>query len=127
MAKVKDLLGVCSGCGQTKMVKAQTQEEADRIATEECDCPEGELTRRKKEFDDRLQELISETAPEYGWEPAKSQEIFERIQELGHIVCEGGIESAVIRIDKTTLKIKGGGKITLERSKTIRQGGTIDK
>lgn len=53
MAKVKDLLGVCSGCGQTKMVKAQTQEEADRIATEECDCPEGELTRRKEVQDPR--------------------------------------------------------------------------
>ena len=123
----KDMLGVCQGCGQTKMAKAQTQEEADRIATQDCDCPAGELMRRKKEFDDRLNELIGETAPDNGWEPAKSKEVFERIQELGHIIIEGGIESAVIRIDKTTLKIKGGGKLVLERSKTIRQGGTIDK
>lgn len=123
----KDFLGICQGCGQTKMVKAESQAEADKIATNECDCPEGELQRRKKEFDDRLNELIGETAPDNGWEPAKSKEIFDRIQELGYVVIEGGIESAVIRIDKTTLKIKGGGKLTLERSKTIRQGGTIDK
>lgn len=123
----KDMLGVCHGCGQTKMVKASSQEEADRIATEECDCPAGELQRRKKEFDERLSELIGETAPEYGWEAAQSKETYEAIRKIGHIIAEGEIESAMIRIDKTNLKIKGGGKLTLERSKTIRQGGTIDK
>ena len=125
---MKEMIGPCKGCGQTRAVKAQTQEEADRITTEECSCSAGELLRKKKELDRRLSELIGEEAPEYDWEPAKSAEIYEAIRKIGHIVAEGGIESIGIRIDKTNLKIAGrGGKITIERSKTVKQGGSIDK
>ena len=125
---MKDMIGVCAGCGQTKQVRAETQEAADQIATMECGCKTGELIRRKKELDERLSELIGEQAPDYDWEPAKSEEIYEAIRQIGHIIAEGGIESVGIRIDKTNLKIAGrGGKITIERSKTVKQGGSIDK
>ena len=124
----KDMIGTCTGCGQTKTVKAVSQEEADNIATAECTCSAGEQFRKKKELDERLNELIGEEAPEYGWEAAGSKQIFEAIKAIGHIVAEGGIESVGIRIDKTNLKIGAkGGKIVVERSKTVKQGGIIDK
>ena len=128
MAKnVQDLLGVCKGCGQTMMVVATSQEQADEIATERCDCPAGEMIRKKKELDERLGELIGEEAPQYGWD-ATTPEIFEAIRQIGHIVSEGKIESVGIRIDKTSLRIANrGGKIVIERSKTVKQGGSIDK
>lgn len=128
MAKnVQDLLGVCKGCGQTMMVVATSQEQADEIATEKCDCPAGEMIRKKKELDERLGELIGEEAPQYGWD-ATTPEIFEAIRQIGHIVSEGKIESVGIRIDKTSLRIANrGGKIVIERSKTVKQGGSIDK
>ena len=128
MAKnVQDLLGVCKGCGQTMMVVATSQEQADEIATEKCDCPAGEMFRKKKELDERLGELIGEEAPQYGWD-ATTPEIFEAIRQIGHIVSEGKIESVGIRIDKTSLRIANrGGKIVIERSKTVKQGGSIDK
>ena len=128
MAKnVQDLLGVCKGCGQTMMVVATSQEQADEIATEKCDCPAGEMIRKKKELDERLGELIGEEAPQYGWD-ATTPEIFEVIRQIGHIVSEGKIESVGIRIDKTSLRIANrGGKIVIERSKTVKQGGSIDK
>ena len=47
---VQDLLGVCKGCGQTMMVVATSQEQADEIATEKCDCPAGEMIRKKKDL-----------------------------------------------------------------------------
>jgi len=124
----KDMTGVCRGCGQSRIVKAENQEEADVLVTEECSCQLGEQLRKKKELDKRLSELIGEEAPEFGWEAAGSEEIFEAIKRIGHIVAEGGIESVGIRIDKTNLKIGAkGGKITVERSKTVRKGGVIDK
>lgn len=124
----KMMTGVCTGCGQTKTVRAETQEEADMIATSECGCARGELIRKKRELDQRLSELIGEEAPDYGWEPAGSTDVLESIRTIGHIVAEGGIESVGIRIDKTNLKIGAkGGKIVVERSKTVRQGGVIDK
>ena len=30
--------GLCKNCGQMHLVSAETQEEADRIASESCDC-----------------------------------------------------------------------------------------
>lgn len=124
----KDMIGVCAGCGQTKTVKASTQEEADAVTTEECSCPAGEQKRKTKELDQRLSELIGEEAPDYGWEAAGSKEILEAIRKVGHIIAAGGIESVSIRIDKTLLKIGAkAGKIVVERSKTVRQGGVIDK
>lgn len=30
--------GLCKNCGQVHFVSAETQEEADRIASESCDC-----------------------------------------------------------------------------------------
>lgn len=124
---VQDLLGDCKGCGQTMMVVATNQEQADEIATEKCDCPAGEMIRKKKELDERLGELIGEEAPQYGWD-ATTPEIFETIKEIGNIVAEGKIESVGIRIDNTSLRIANrGGKIVIERSKTVKQGGSIDK
>lgn len=120
--------GVCMGCGQIKTVRADSQEDADVIATEECSCSAGELLRKERELDQRLSELIGEEAPDHGWEAAGSADIYEAIRTIGHIVAEGGIESVGIRIDKTNLKIGArGGKIVVERSKTVRQGGVIDK
>lgn len=128
MAKnIQYLPGVCKGCGQTMMVVETSQEQTDEIATEKCDCPAGEMIRKKKELDERLGELIGEEAPQYGWD-ATTPEIFETIKEIGHIVAEGKIESVGIRIDKTSLRIANrGGKIVIERSKTVKQGGSIDK
>lgn len=124
---IQYLPGVCKGCGQTMMVVETSQEQADEIATEKCDCPAGEMIRKKKELDERLGELIGEEAPQYGWD-ATTPEIFETIKEIGHIEAEGKIESVGIRIDKTSLRIANrGGKIVIERSKTVKQGGSIDK
>lgn len=128
MAKnVQELLGVCKCCGQTIMVVATNQGQADEIATKRCNCPAGEMIRKKKELDERFGELIGEEAPQYGWD-ATTPEVFETIKEIGHIVAEGKIESVGIRIDKTSLRIANrGGKIVIERSKTVKQGGSIDK
>ena len=47
MEELKDMTGACIYCGQTKIVKAYTQEEADREVSLECSCSGGELARRK--------------------------------------------------------------------------------
>ncbi len=72
MKEMKEIIGTCAGCGQTKVVHARTRKEADEIATQECSCKEGEQIRRINEIDKRLGELIGKEAPEYGWEPAGS-------------------------------------------------------
>ena len=35
---MKEMTGTCVFCGQTRLVEAETQTEADRIAAEHCTC-----------------------------------------------------------------------------------------
>lgn len=121
------MTGVCRYCGQTRIVKAENQEEADRSVTLNCNCEGGEFERKKKEVGSRLDELIGETAPEYGWEPAEP-EVFDTIRAMAMHILAGDIGSVGIRLADTNLKIsRNKGKISIERSKTIKQGGTIEK
>lgn len=124
---IKDMTGVCRGCGQTKIVKAATQEEADSAATLDCSCPAGELARRVKHVGEQLDELIGELAPDNGWDPVRP-EVYKAVRAMAECIAEDRITSCNMRIDDTNLKIsRSKGKINIERSKTIRQGGSIEK
>ena len=127
MSELKEMTGTCVYCGQTKIIKAVSQEDADRTASIDCNCPGGEMERRKKQVKEQLDELIGHLAPDNGWEPAK-EKAFEAIKEIADQVAEENVTSCAMRIDDTNLKIsRNKGKITIERSKTIRQGGSIEK
>ena len=127
LKELKEMTGTCKHCGQTKIVRAASQEEADRIAAMECNCPGGDMERRKKQVKEQLDELIGYLAPDNGWEPAK-EETFDAIREIAEQIAEEKITSCAMRIDDTNLKLsRNKGKITIERSKTIKQGGSIEK
>ena len=124
---MQEMLGTCMYCGQTKIVKAQTQEEANEMTTLDCSCPGGEMVRRKKQVEDQLDQLIGELAPDNGWDAVKP-EVYRTISELAAKISEVEITSCTIRIDETNLRItRTKGRINIERSKTIRQGGSIEK
>lgn len=127
MVNLKEMTGTCVHCGQTKIVKAMSQEEADHTAAVECNCPGGDMERRKKQVKEQLDELIGYLASDNGWEPAK-EETFNAVREIADQIAEEKITSCAMRLDDTNLKIsRNKGKITIERSKTIKQGGSIEK
>ena len=124
---MSDMTGVCKYCGQTRIVKAESQEEADAVATLNCNCPGGELEQKKKHVEEQLDELIGELAPDNGWDPVKP-EVFVTIKKLAFLITENKISSCAMRVDDTNLKIsRSKGKINIERSKTVRMGGSIEK
>lgn len=123
----EQMTGVCRFCGQTIITKAETQEEADRAATMNCGCPGAEIERTKESVREELNELIGEMAPDNGWEPARPN-VFNAVAKVSDCVVEGTITSATFRISETNLKIgRNKGKISVQRTKTITQGGTIEK
>ena len=127
MEELREMTGACLECGQTKIVRARTEAEAHILATLDCSCPGGEMARRKKSVKEQLDELIGELAPDNGWDPV-GQEVFRVMKGLGDCIAENKITSCAMRIDDTNLKIKTvSGKINIERSKTIKQGGIIEK
>ena len=127
MEKIKELTGVCRYCGQTRIVKAADQESADDAATLDCGCPGGELERTKKHIKERLDELIGETAPDNDW-TAVSLKAYEAVISAAYCIAEGEIQTCAMRVDGTNLKIaRKGDKISIVRSKTVSQGGSIEK
>lgn len=123
----KTFTGTCQFCGQTKMVQAADQERADQMATEGCDCPGGKIAKREKLITERLSELIGEEAPDNGWDPV-APEAYNIILNAAYMIVEGKMESIAIRIDRTNLKIRNaGGKIIVERAKSVKQGGNIEQ
>ena len=117
---MEEYVGTCRFCGQTAVVKAENEEEAERIATMQCSCPGGEMM-------ETLDQLIGEQSPQYGWDPV-TPEAFETIEGLAISIATGMIDAATISISNTKLKIVNKAKkIQIERAMSVRQGGTIEK
>ena len=124
---MEKLVGVCRFCGQTMVTDEETQDLADREATLNCKCPGAEIERTKESVKEELDDLIGELAPDNGWEPVRPK-VFETLTAVVDCIVEGTITSAAFRIDETNLKLgRNKGKITVMRTKTITQGGTIEK
>ena len=124
---MEKLVGVCRFCGQTMVTDEETQDLADREATLNCKCPGAEIERTKESVKEELDDLIGELAPDNGWEPVRPN-VFNAVAKVSDCVVEGTITSATFRISETNLKIgRNKGKISVQRTKTITQGGTIEK
>ena len=127
MGKMESFTGTCSYCGQTKIVMAESQKDANERVTLDCSCPGAEMEQRKKDVRVLLDALIGELAPDNGWDPA-DPEVYESILQMADRIAEESITLCSMRVDDTNLKIsRSKGKMNIERSKTIRQGGSIEK
>lgn len=119
----KEMTGTCTFCGQTRIVRADTQEEADRMALADCNCQGAEMARTRGHVREQLDALIGELAPDNGWDPVRER-VFEAIEEMAYCISDGLVTSCAMRVDDTNLKIsRSKGKINVERSKTIWMGG----
>lgn len=104
--KDKDLIGgVCACCGQTQMVEATTEEEANRIATARCRCEEGKKARSAMQCTDNIEEVCGATATNYGMEEI-AEDIIDPLRELGSLCVYDYIEAATIRLADSTVIIK---------------------
>lgn len=58
---VPAIVGSCKYCGTAKIVeKAQSQEEADRTATESCECAGANMARRMRQAEYQINDLFSD-------------------------------------------------------------------
>lgn len=122
---MKSLMGRCEYCGAEIGVMAETQAEANEIASEKCNCGGSGIAKKKHCMSERLQMLAGESCEELGFRPVEN-EAFEIIERTAYMVIEGRIQSAVFKIGGTVISIKGGEKTKILRKYTYEQKEEIE-
>lgn len=112
------MTGCCLYCGQTRIVDAENQENADLIATRECGACDNPLKKSAK-LNSNIEELCGELAREYGMLPLEEDTI-DRIKDVGTLIISGDIESASFRVIDSTIGMKNTKNgVSVYRNKTI--------
>lgn len=122
---MKNLMGKCEYCDAEIGVMAETQAEANEIASEKCNCGGSGIAKKKHCMSERLQMLVGENCEELGFRPVEN-EAFEIIERTAYMVIEGRIQSAVFKIGGTAISIKGGEKTKISRKYTYEQAEEIE-
>ena len=100
---MSEITGTCVYCGQTKMVDAKTQDDADRIATQECTCDNP--TKKAHQCHENIEQICGESSADYGMELVV-EEVIDVIKDAGTMCTNGLIESATFRLNDSTVAIK---------------------
>lgn len=121
---METIMGRCEYCGAEIGVIAETQVEANEIASEKCDCYDAQVAEKKRRMSECLRELAGADCEELGFRPVEDK-IFNIIEKTAHMIIEGRIQNAVFKISGTIITIKGGEKIKASRKYTYEQNEEI--
>ena len=122
---MENMIGECRYCGLGIGVMAETQAEANEIASRECSCAESKIENKKKAMRDRIEELAGAGCEELGFSPV-DPEICEEIKAVGSMIIEGKLQQASFKVDGTNILIKAGEKTKVTRKYTYEQTGEIE-
>lgn len=103
--------GVCRYCGQVQVVKASEPLEgnaADEWITRHCKCDEAAKARIAEAMEERIEALLN-ACRVAGFEP-ESAETVEIVAQIAHSVLDEVI-------DKVTLTLPSGDKLTIKATK----------
>ena len=100
---MEQMTGTCAFCGQTRMVEAETQAEADRIAAENCTCDN--KLKSNRQCAENIDKICGETAKEFGMDIV-TEDVIEVMKDAGRLCIYGYVEVASFRIADSTIAIK---------------------
>lgn len=118
---MRDMIGACVFCGQTRMVKVPDDAEENmenREATMQCDCDEAKAYQEKETNINVAQHFIDNdlTAPDG---------VKAVLKKLSEMVGHEQIDQGVVRLDGTTYTVKQKKfKVSVEK-KTVETTGII--
>jgi len=124
MKKDEAIMGACRFCGQMHQTTGVTQEEADRIATQVCQCDGAKRERRLREIirdaRERAEMLFGDGGKLDGFVPIDSQGVVALINAVIELVACGELNTLTMEIDgcgaaKITGTKTGGVRITRSR------------
>lgn len=98
------MTGICLYCGQTRIIEADTQEQADIIATRECGACDNPL-KRTYQLHQNIDTLCGETAKGYGMLEL-DDELVDGIKKAGELLIEGFIDSVTFKVPDSTVSLR---------------------
>lgn len=125
MSEIKSMMGKCEYCGAEIGVMAKSQAEANKMASEKCDCSSARTAQKKRMLAEKLEELAGKKCEKLGFRPVDDdiRKLFDRI---GEMVIDGRIQNAAFKVDGTVLNIKGGAKVKISRKYIHEQAEEIE-
>lgn len=122
---MKNYTGKCEYCGMEMGVMAESQKQANEIASKECDCGGGRIAEKKKMLMVNIEDLCGPECAELGFRPV-GDETLQLIQRVGCMVVEARLQNATVKVDGTEVSIKGGEKIKVKRKYTYEKTGEVE-
>lgn len=122
---MQSMMGKCEYCGAEMGVMAQTQAEANEIASEKCDCANSRIAEKRRCMRERLQELIGDKCEELSFTPVEA-DVYSMIETAADMVLEGRVQNAVFKVNGTVITIKTGEKTKVSRKYTYEQKGEVE-
>ena len=108
--------GICRYCGSMINIMANSQEEADRLATESCKCEASELDRKR----DCLMGNIEDICENSQSMRAMEREEIDAVLLIGDQMFKADINSVQIGFDHSSIRIwKAGDKIKTKRTAKV--------
>ena len=108
--------GVCRYCGSVINIMANSQEEADRLATESCKCEASELDRKH----DCLMKNIEDICENSQSMRAMEREEIDAVLRIGEQTFKADINSLQIGFDHSSIRIwNSGDKINTKRTAKV--------
>ena len=102
--EMESMYGTCRFCGQTRMIEAADQQDADIKATRLCTCPDARLARKKAEIREMVQDLCGAGGAELGFTEMTSEQA-DVVLALAEMIVSGKAISAALRIADSSVKI----------------------
>lgn len=126
LGKTKHMDGVCRSCGQVQSVQADSQEEANRIATLSCNCDDAEAHRRREDLMALIDSTCQDLPEDCGFVNMSIGQV-KTLHDLGEMIADGHIMKATIDIADSRCMInrKKDGSFTFRRNKVLCLGGDI--
>ena len=115
-----EMTGTCIFCGQTRIVNADSQAEADRIASENCSCDNS--MKRIRQCSDKIDKICGEAAKEFGMDLV-TEEVIDTMKDFGSLCVNGYLDMASFRLADSTVvikKIKDGVAVSRKKVSSVK-------
>lgn len=120
--------GICKGCGQTQLVKADNNLDADIQATKKCGCEQGADIRARWKIRRAIDFCCGTASIERGFEALEQREK-DAINHIAQEIYDGLLEKVVITAgaSQITLAKKGEGVNVTRKANLEIEGGDMEE